>query len=64
MRLEFKFELLCAELSVRLARFVFDILLAGVGGGGALTDGGFGGATVGRPIGGLGACRILIVSCD
>lgn len=38
-----------------------------IGGGGGTIFGGRGGATVGRLIGGLGACRILvvlIVSCD
>lgn len=62
MRLELKVELLWVVLSERLFRFVFDTLRAGVGGGGGLTAGGFGGATVGRPIGGLGACRTLIAS--
>ena len=36
-------------LNGKLLRFVFDTLLAGVGGGGGFTLGGFGGATVGRP---------------
>lgn len=47
-------------------KFEFEMLRAGVGGGGGLTVGGFGGATVGRPIGGFGAMRrpLLMPSCD
>lgn len=43
------FPVVGAVLSGIFVRFVLDTLRAGVGGGGGLIDGGFGGATVGRP---------------
>lgn len=53
-----------ATLNGNVVKFVFDTLR--IGGGGGLIFGGRGGATVGRLIGGLGACRVvvLIESCD
>lgn len=50
-----------------LFKLELETLRAGVGGGGGFTDGGLGGATVGRPIGGFGAMRkplLFIASCD
>lgn len=56
-----------ATLSGNVVRLVFDTLR--IGGGGGFMFGGRGGATVGRLIGGFGACRTLvddefIASCD
>lgn len=53
-----------ATLNGNVVKFVLDILR--MGGGGGLIFGGLGGATVGRLIGGLGACLvdIFIESCD
>lgn len=54
-----------ATLNGNVVKLVFDTLR--MGGGGGLMFGGRGGATVGRLIGGLGACLVvveLIASCD
>lgn len=51
-------------LSGNVVRFVFEMLR--IGGGGGFIFGGRGGATVGRLIGTLGCCLmlVLIASCD
>lgn len=53
-----------AMLNGNVVKFVLDTLR--MGGGGGLIFGGRGGATVGRLIGGLGACRVVVFieSCD